>query len=93
MTNNVESVILQLTRDFIEEWGLEDIAVTKDTRIKADIGFDSSDTMQLFAAISEHYSGTDFTFQELVVRDGKFVDDLSLGQIAVFVLRKLMVTV
>lgn len=89
MTQTVEQVVIGLTEDFIEEWGLDDIELSKETQLKSDIGFDSSDTMQLFAAISEHYSHVDFKFQELVVQDDKYVDDLRIGQVVVFVLKKL----
>jgi len=89
MTKTVEEVVIGLVNDFVEDWGLDDLDVNKSTMLKADIGFDSSDTMQLFAAVSEHYNYVEFKFQELVVQDDKFVDDLSLGQVIVFVLKQL----
>jgi acyl carrier protein len=89
MTKTVEEVVIGLVEDFVEDWGLDDLETNKETKLKADIGFDSSDTMQLFAAISEHYNYVEFKFQELVVQDEKFVDDLSLGQVIVFVIKQL----
>ena len=89
MTKTVEQVVIGLVEEFVDDWGLDDVEVSKNTKIKEDIGFDSSDTMQLFAAIAEHYNPVEFKFQELVVQDDKFVDDLSLGQIIVFVLKTL----
>ncbi|PIR39359.1 MAG: acyl carrier protein [Alphaproteobacteria bacterium CG11_big_fil_rev_8_21_14_0_20_39_49] len=89
MTKTVEQVVIGLVEEFVDDWGLDDIEINKDTKIKADIGFDSSDTMQLFAAIAEHYDYVEFRFQELVVQDDKFVDDLTLGQVIVFVLKTL----
>lgn len=86
---SVENIIIGLTQDLVEDWGLDDIEISRETTLKGDIGFDSSDTMQLFTAIQEHYKGIPFKFQELVVKDNKFVDDLTLGQIIVFVLKKL----
>jgi len=89
VTKTVEQVVIGLVEEFVDDWGLDDIEINKDTKIKADIGFDSSDTMQLFAAIAEHYDYVEFRFQELVVQDDKFVDDLTLGQVIVFVLKTL----
>lgn len=86
---SVEQAIVDLTKDLIEDWGLDDVEVTRETTLKGDLGFDSSDIMQIFTAIQEHYRGAELKFQELVMKDGKFVDDLSLSQIAVFVLRNL----
>lgn len=85
----VQQVVIGLVEDFVADWGLDDLEIGNQTMLKADIGFDSSDTMQLFAAISEYYSHVEFRFQELVVQDEKFVDDLSLGQVIVFVLKQL----
>ncbi len=89
MTKTVEEVIIGLMQDFVDDWGLDDLTVTRQTKLKGDVGFDSSDTMQLFAAIQEHYAQTSFTFQNLVVQDDKFVDDLTVGQVIVFVIRQL----
>ena len=85
----VEDVIIGLVQELIEDWGLDDIAVTRDTTLKGDMGFESADTMQIFTAIVEHYRGVDFKFQHLVMKDNKFVDDLTVGQIVVFVIKKL----
>lgn len=88
MTTNVEQVIIGLLEDFTEDWGL-DVEVARTTLLKGDIGFDSSDTMQLFAAIQEHYVGVEFRFQDLVMEDGKYIDDLKVGKVIAFVIRRL----
>ena len=89
MSETVEQIIIGLTRDLIEDWGLDEVDLTGATTLKGDLGFDSSDIMQIFTAIHERFRGIDFRFQELVMKDNKFVEDLTLGQIAVFVLKKL----
>ncbi|MCE3232901.1 MAG: acyl carrier protein [Rickettsiaceae bacterium] len=88
--NTVEQVVIGLVEDFTDDWGI-DLEVTTQTMLKGDIGFNSSDTMQLFAAIQEYYNSVDFKFQDLVMEDGKYKDDLKLGQVIVFVIRKLAV--
>ena len=89
MSETVEQTIIGLTKDLTEEWGLDDVELTPETALRGDLGFDSSDFMQIFTAIHERWRGVDFRFQELVMKDNKFVEDLTLGQIAVFVLKKL----
>jgi acyl carrier protein len=88
MTTSVEEIIIGLIEDFTDDWGI-DLEVSRQTLLKGDIGFDSSDTMQLFAAIAEHYSGVEFRFQDLVMEDGKYTDDLKVGQVIAFVIRRL----
>lgn len=85
----VEDVIVGLVRELVEDWGLDDVDVARETTLKGDMGFESADTMQIFTAIAEHYRGVDFKFQHLVMKDNKFVDDLTVGQIIVFVLKRL----
>lgn len=87
-TQTVEQVIMGLMQEFAEDWGL-DIELTKTSKLKGDIGFDSSDTMQLFAAIQESYKSVPFKFQDLVMKDEKFVDDLTIGQVTAFVIKSL----
>lgn len=87
--NTVEDTVIALTADLIQDWGLDDVELAKTTALRGDMGFESADFMQLFTAIQEHYRATVFKFQDLVMRDGKFVEDLTLGEIAVFVLKKL----
>jgi len=89
VVKTVEQVIIDLTKELIEDWGLEDVDVSKATTLKRDLGFASADTMQLFTMIQEHYSSIPFKFQELVMKDGKFIDDLTLEQVIVFILKKL----
>lgn len=81
----VESVVMNILREFVEDWGLDEFELSRETALKADIGFDSSDTMQLFAAIQEHYAGFTITFQDLVVQDDHFVEDLKVGEVIAFV--------
>jgi acyl carrier protein len=85
----VEQVVIGLAQELIADWGLDDVTVEKTTTLKGDLGFSSSDTMQLFTMIQEHYAGVPFRFQDLVVKDGKFIDDLTLGQVTVFILKRL----
>lgn len=85
----VEDVVIGLVKSLIEDWGLDDVEVGRETTLRGDMGFESADFMQIFTMIHEHYRGVNFKFQELVMRDNRFVEDLTLGEIAVFVLKKL----
>lgn len=81
---NAITVIVEILEEFAKDWGLDDIVVSHATTMKCDMGFESSDMMQLFAALQEKYNMR-FAFQELVIRDGKFVTDLSVREVADFV--------
>lgn len=69
--------------DFVEDWGL-DAEIGADTRLVADLDFDSIDVIQLVVAIEGAFGTRSLGFQDLLMQGGRYVDDLSLGQIETF---------
>ncbi len=56
--------------------------MSRDTRLLADLGFESIDIIQLVVAIQEEIVKRKLSFDKLLMKDGRYVDDLSIGQIA-----------
>ncbi|MEC9361857.1 MAG: hypothetical protein ACPHN2_16185 [Sinimarinibacterium flocculans] len=56
--------------------------MSRDTRLLADLGFESIDIIQLVVAIQEEILRSKLSFDRLLMKDGRYVDDLSIGQIA-----------
>lgn len=80
----------ELLKDFTQDWDNEfEGEMTRDTRLLADLGFESIDIIQLVVAIEQMVHKSKLPFNELLMRDGRYVDDLSIGQIADFVATKL----
>jgi acyl carrier protein len=69
--------------DFIEDWGL-DAELGPDTTLVGDLEFDSIDVIQLVVAIESAFGSRSLGFQDLLMQGGRYVDDLSLGQIEAF---------
>ena len=82
-TTDVEYRLYATLGDFIEGWDL-DIAITPDTRLVEDLEFDSIDVIQLVVAIESAINSRSIGFQDLLMRDGRYVDDLSVGEITKF---------
>jgi acyl carrier protein len=80
-----QETVMEILEEFAEDWGLDEIEMSSETFLKADLGFESTDTMQLFTAVQENYPAMKFTFQDLVVREEKFVDDLQIKEIVSFI--------
>lgn len=78
--------LIALLEDFTQDWdtGLEG-AMTRDSRLLADLSFESIDIIQLIVAIQEDILGAKLPFEKLLMKDGRYVDDLSIGQIADFI--------
>lgn len=56
-----------------------------DTKLLADLGFESIDIIQLVVAIQEEVVRRKLSFDALLMKDGRYVDDLSIGQIAKYI--------
>lgn len=78
--------LITLLEDFTQDWdtGLEG-AMTRDSHLLADLSFESIDIIQLIVAIQEDILGAKLPFEKLLMKDGRYVDDLSIGQIADFI--------
>lgn len=83
--DDVVPQLITLLEDFTQAWDTEpDNGMTAETRLLADIGFESVDVIQLTVAIEEQFALQKTPFDKLLMKDGRYVDDLSIGQIARF---------
>lgn len=77
--------LTSLIQDFTQDWDEDfDNAIGAQTRLLADLGFESIDIIQFIVAIEEDFGVRKIPFEQLLMQDGRYVDDLSLGQIASF---------
>jgi len=77
--------LITLLADFTQDWDHDfQGAMTGDTRLFANLAFESIDIIQLVVAIQEEVVRAKVPFEKLLMRDGRYVDDLSIGQIADF---------
>ena len=77
--------VCAIVEDLIQDWGLDlDAPVGAATLLVADLDFASVDIIQLCVALEQSYERK-LRFQELLMRDGSYVSDLSLSQVATHV--------
>lgn len=93
MPANSQELVGQLAtllQDFTQDWDNEfEGDMGPDTKLLADLGFESIDIIQLVVAIEQMVGKRKLPFNELLMRDGRYVDDLSIGQIASFLAARL----
>jgi len=78
--------LIALLEDFTQDWDNElEGDMGRDTKLLADIGFESIDIIQLAVAIEEDISKKKIPFDKLLMKNGRYIDDLSIGQISDFV--------
>jgi acyl carrier protein len=85
----VFGAIVGIVSEMLEDWGTESDGVAADTLLAGDLGFASVDLIHLVVAIEEHFGQGRMNFQDLLIKDSRYVDDLTVGEIAAFVTGKL----
>lgn len=80
----VRVTVLTTLNDFVEDWGL-DVDITASTKIVGDLEFDSIDVIQLTVELENVFGSRKIGFQDLLMQDGRYVDDLSVGQFQDFI--------
>jgi len=84
-----QRAIIAIIQDMIQDWDLDlDEPIGATTKLAQDLEFSSIDVIQLIVCIEEHFKKK-MGFDELLMNDGRYVDDLSITQLAVFVSTKL----
>lgn len=88
-SGSIEKTLVDIVEDLIQDWGLElESGVSGQTSLVKDLDFASVDIIQLCVAIEQHYERK-FGFQELLMKDGSYVSDLTITQVSDFVGNKL----
>jgi acyl carrier protein len=87
--NQIQATIIDLLKDTTQDWDLElDEKISPKTQLVEDLSFASVDIIHLIVSIEEHYKQK-LGFQELVMRNGRYVDDISVSELVDFVSTKL----
>jgi acyl carrier protein len=87
---NRERETIALLAEITQDWstGL-DGGIAPTTALVRDLGFESLDVVHLVTAIEQRYGRRDLPFEDLLMTDGHYVDDLTVEQIARFLHRHL----
>ncbi|QGX99837.1 acyl carrier protein [Roseovarius faecimaris] len=86
--NTIEETVISTLEAFIQDWGL-DAEITPETTIVEDLEFDSIDVIQFTVELDKAFGNRKIGFQELLMKDGRYVDDLSVAEFASFLQGKL----
>ena len=77
--------VCAIVEDLIQDWGLDlEGPVGAATLLVADLDFTSVDVIQLCVALEQSYERK-LGFHDLLMKDGSYVGDLSLAQVAAHV--------
>jgi acyl carrier protein len=86
--NQVQADIISILKDVTQEWELDLNEIKPETHLVEDLGFGSIDIIQLVVAIEEHFKQK-LGFNDLLMNEGQYIDDLSVEELVSFVSSKL----
>jgi acyl carrier protein len=84
-SDEILAKLIVTLKDFTQDWDSEfEGDYERGTTLLGDLGFESIDIIQFIVAIEEDLGLFKTPFDKLLMKDGRYVDDLSLGQLADF---------
>jgi acyl carrier protein len=78
------AVIVEALTALLEEQGNEPGEITPATMLNADLGISSVDAIHMMIMLEDRLNAP-LSFEKLAVRDGEYVEDLSLAELLDFI--------
>ena len=77
--------LIAMLEEITSDWDLAfSGGIGPETRLIADLQFESIDVVQLVVAIEERFQRRDLPFEKLLMTDGHYVEELHVSQVADF---------
>ena len=81
----VSDTVLRVIQDMTSDWDV-DIGTSfgLETQLIGDLAFESIDVVQLVVSLEEAFKKRSIPFDKLLMENGRYVEDLSVGQVVEF---------
>ena len=87
---DIEKAVTETVNQTISDWDVDlPGGVTIDTRLMHDLAFESIDIVQFAVAIEQAAGRKGLPFEKLFMKDGDYVDDVSLNEVVDFLCSEL----
>jgi acyl carrier protein len=81
----IDAGVVWILEEMTSDWDLDfEGGVGSGTRLIADLAFESIDVVQFVVALEERFGCRGLPFEQLLMSDGRYVDDLTVAQVAAF---------
>jgi len=86
----IESKVIAVATETIADWGV-DIpgGITRQTKLVKDLNFESMDIVQFAVGIERAFDQNGLPFEKLFMKDGAYVDDISIFELTDFLCTEL----
>jgi acyl carrier protein len=81
--------LVRILTDMTQDWETSGEPIGPQTKLIEDLGFESIDVVHLVVAIEEAVQRRDLRFEELLMSDGSYVEELTVDQIVDFLSKQL----
>ena len=88
MQSKVEQLIVDVVIELTSDWDLDDVTISDNTLLCADAGFESLDIVQLVVLIEKRLGSPSIPFEQLFMQGGSYIDDVTISQLAAFIVSK-----
>jgi acyl carrier protein len=85
----VFETVISALEELMQDWEIED-PIRSDTRVVADLGFESIDLIQMISFLEKAFRLRSGSLVDILVIDGRYVDDLLVGEIAEIIGSRIM---
>jgi acyl carrier protein len=81
----INTAVVAILNHITSDWD-QDFAggIQTETLLIRDLGFESIDVVQFVAALEDRFGSRNLPFEKLLMIDGRYVDDLSVGDVVDF---------
>lgn len=86
----IESKVIAVATETIADWGV-DIpgGITRGTKLVKDLNFELMDIVQFAVGIERAFDQNGLPFEKLFMKDGAYVDDISISELTDFLCTEL----
>ena len=87
--SQIRSELLGILQDVTSDWDGFDGQFSDGTRLVGDVSFESVEIVQLMVAIEQHFQLKRMATSRLLMENGRYVEDVTVGQIITFLSEEL----
>jgi acyl carrier protein len=86
----IENRVITVANEMVSDWGLDlPGGITRDTRLMEDLNFESIDIVQFAVGIERAFDRKGLPFERLFMKDGAYVEDVSVSEVTDFLCAEL----
>jgi acyl carrier protein len=81
----IQERVVAVLMEMVKDWDLDYLdPVGAQTKIVEDLGFESVDLMQLMVAVEKEFGVRGLPYEQILMEDGGYVNEISVGQLVEF---------